>query len=95
MLLNSPPPPHVILQEPVILNAGAYFLSKEAALLRTFPRFSRVDIPVGRLPDMYLDTVQELIHPEDWRPFVLTSSSVLLNSLRSDFMLNLCSNRLF
>ena len=63
-----------------------YFLSKEAAFIDAYPRFSRIDKPSGHLEDMYLDTIQALVHPDDWRPFVLGTIDFSLVRFHAEFM---------
>ena len=86
LLSSSLPFSHTIVQDPVLPNADALFLSKQEALLLTFPCFSRADIAAGRLPDLYMDTIQDLIHPDDWRPFVFGTINFSEVRFHVDFM---------
>ena len=86
LLLNSPPPQHVAPPVQVSLDDDQYFLSKEAAFLLSYPCFSRIDKPEGHLDDKYLDTIQALVHPDDWRPFVFGSIDFSHVRFHAEFM---------
>ena len=85
-LLNSAPPRHAVSPVQFNLPDDQYFLSKEAAFIDAYPRFSRIDKPSGHLEDMYLDTIQALVHPDDWRPFVLGTIDFSLVRFHAEFM---------
>ena len=76
---------------PSTLNSGCTpqesFLVKETALLATFPRLSRIQVLHGPVPEDKLDTVQGMIHPNDWPKFVV--GDMLFKEMRfhKDFML--------
>ena len=77
--LPSPPPNHGFSPQE--------FLDKEAALLRTFPRLSRIQVLYGPVPEDKLDTLRDVVHPEDWPRFVL--GEILFKDMRfhKNFML--------
>jgi len=63
------------------------FLQKEAATLSIFPRLSRIPVLHGPVPEDKLDTIRDVIHPDDWPRFVV--GDILFKHLRfhKDFML--------
>ena len=74
-----PPPNHGITPQE--------FLDKETALLGTFPRLSRIQVLHGPVPEDKLDTLRDVVHPEDWPRFVL--GEILFKDMRfhKNFML--------
>ena len=56
-------------------------------MLATFPCLSRISVPAGRVPANKLDTLKDVIHPEDWKRFVL--GELMFKELRfhKNFML--------
>ena len=63
------------------------FLAKQTGMLLTFPRFSRIQVLSGQVPEDKLDTIQDVVHPEDWSKFVL--GELLFKEMRfhKNFML--------
>ena len=47
------------------------FLARQAGILLTFPRLSRIQVLSGQVPEDKFDTIQDVVHPEDWSKFVL------------------------
>ena len=86
LVLNSAPPQYAASPVPFNLSDDQYFSSKEAAFIDAYPRFSRIDRPSGLVEDMYLDTIQALVHPDDWRPFVLGTLDFSLIRFHAEFM---------
>jgi len=63
------------------------FLARQAGILLTFPRLSRIQVLSGQVPEDKLDTIQDVVHPEDWSKFVL--GELLFKEMRfhKNFML--------
>jgi hypothetical protein len=56
-------------------------------MLATFPRLSRIQVLYGPVPEDKLDTIRDVVHPEDWPRFVL--GDILFKDMRfhKNFML--------
>ena len=63
------------------------FLVKQTAMLTTFPRLSRIQVLHGPVPEDKLDTIRDVVHPDDWPRFVL--GDIIFRDMRfhKNFML--------
>ena len=63
------------------------FLEKETTMLAIFPRLPRIPMLHGPVPEDKLDTIRDVVHPDDWPRFVL--GDILFKEMRfhKNFML--------